>query len=459
MFSVISDMKRFLAFVCVAALLAEVASALELKITPGSLYNNMEALRSTSDNTLILTGEANVTDLSLLKGMSRSIQNVNMENLSIPAGEIPPFMLTGTAVQMFTFPQNTKIIGRSAFASTSLMALNLPASLEKIEDYAFSDCSRLRTVFFNSEPELGKGLFSNCKVFSGFELPLWIKNVPDEMFDGCSVYAVAPRDGITGFGNSCYRGTSVESLNLADAQYVGDYAFANMPKLSSVTMPSSRHCTFGTGAFFMDASLTEVPAWDGALSSLMYSHTPVRNSHVVNGPVVSEGALANVYATDSIALAANVVKIDAHAFRNMKSLKVVDVQQLGAVIPETNPQAFSGLENENGNYDINLWVATGTRESWVAHDLWRRFNVMAVSTNVVDNVVDNPALSISRVGNDVVISSTAPITDLSIYSASGIELLHVNPDAETYTAKDMIQQEVIVVKVTSGNVTKVTKLK
>ena len=66
--------KYILTFGCLT-LAAFMSQALELTVTPGSLQSDMPALVNTQDKSLILRGSANVTDLALLKHLSRSVHD------------------------------------------------------------------------------------------------------------------------------------------------------------------------------------------------------------------------------------------------------------------------------------------------------------------------------------------------------------------------------------------------
>ena len=66
-------MKRYILVLGSVAMMAATSHALEITLTPGSLRSELPALVNTQDRSLVLKGRADVTDLALLKNMSRAV--------------------------------------------------------------------------------------------------------------------------------------------------------------------------------------------------------------------------------------------------------------------------------------------------------------------------------------------------------------------------------------------------
>lgn len=470
---VIVSMKRFLTiFACLAAIVSA-GHALKIELAPGGIDTHLEALRSTKDANLVLSGEADVTDLSRLKAMSSNIKNVDMAELTIKpytythgdyagikehkANEIPPYMLAGTSVQSIVFPKDATSIGRAAFAGSKIQMVAVPASITSVGDYAFSDCDRLREIYFLGECKLGIGVVCNCVNLVKFELSSPLVAIPAHTFDGCSAYAVPFGDSVRSIGTAAYRGTSISQLDLSILESIGDYAFSRMPQLNSVVLPKPG-CEIGLGAFFLDDALGELPGWEGVLSDLMYSHATGSLKGKVYGPVVNEGSLANAAHVDTLVLASNVVEIRAHAFRNLKQLQVVDVTELADKVPTVHADAFSGIENEEGRYNVGLWVKTGTADNWNRDDVWSRFNIINVVTNVVEQFASDSDLRIGKAGDAIVIESCAPIESVDVYDVAGIRTAGAISPGYSCTLEGALDGTVHVVKVCSGGIVKVVKI-
>lgn len=450
-------MKRFLTIFSCAMAISAGALALDIELKPGDMAANMEAARSTFDNTLTLTGNASTADLSMLRRISRNIVKVDMSGLSIEGNEIPDYMLAGSAVESFIFPKNVVKIGRSAFAGSNVQMVSIPSSVKEVGDYAYSDCARLRSFELHSDAKLGVGLFCNCVNFDSFSSDIALTNIPDAMFDGCKSYATPFGEQVRSVGACAYRSTAVDFLNLGNLKNIGEYAFSNMPMLSSVVLPA-KDCVIEKGAFFMDYALGELPEWTGVLSQLMYSHSSGDYTGMVYGPVVSEASMANNENVAQLVFASNVEDIRSHAFRNMKSLKVVDTRELKSKVPVVAEDAFSGLENEEGKYDIDLWVSNGAAPQWSANDVWNRFNIINIETSVANQFAPDFALNVSKSGRDLIFSSTYPISIVEVYNVAGVKVAEAAPGVENYKMDGILQGDVLVVKAVANGVAKVVKI-
>ncbi len=78
-------MKRYILVLGSVAMMAATSHALEITLTPGSLRSELPALVNTQDRSLVLKGRADVTDLALLKNMSRAVTTLDMSGLRIAA--------------------------------------------------------------------------------------------------------------------------------------------------------------------------------------------------------------------------------------------------------------------------------------------------------------------------------------------------------------------------------------
>lgn len=88
-----------------------------------------------------------------------------------------------------TFPEGVKIIGTNAFFNcTSLESVSLPTTLKRIGVYAFS-ATGLKSVKIPESKTLSKldeFVFYQCKELSSVELPSTITNIADNTFNECS---------------------------------------------------------------------------------------------------------------------------------------------------------------------------------------------------------------------------------------------------------------------------------
>lgn len=457
------------------ALVSFGASALDITVSPGSLQESRPALVNTRDSQLTLTGTADVRDLILLRDLPACVSTVDMSSLTIvpytyargsylgrktwDAGEIPPYMLVGTGVSVCRLPEVVTTIGEGAFASTRVRSLAIPLSVTKVGDFAYSGCEQLEKVRLASEVQLGKGVFKGCVKLSEVEFGYDIAEIPEAMFDGCRSLAVNPPLSVLKIGAFAYRGSSIVNLELPAVSEIGSYAFADMSALTSVTISTDHNVNVGTGAFFNDGALANIPLGDASIGALALAHTAPSGTLTVNSETIGEAAFANDTRTDTLAFGLAVRNIGKDAFRNMTLLSLIDAGQFTAPVEDVDPTAFSGLENPEGRYDIDLNVKEGTNAAWKAHPVWGLFNVGQFDTAVSDVMAEGVDIAVCRVGGEIRITSTASVDYAGVYSVDGSVLAEVRPGVGNCTVPDADRSQVVVVKVISGGLAKVVKLK
>lgn len=448
--------------------------ALKIETTAGSLNNFASEITNTRDTRLELTGTANATDLKLLSRMSQYVETVDMTALEIvasdatgvsglqkdryEAGELPEFMLAGSRVKQIQFPRNLQNIGIGAFADSSLESVNLPATLGKVGDSAFAGCRSLQEVHIGSDVSLGKGVFKGCTSLKSVGFPNTIKEIPEATFDGCGNYTGSIPGSVQKIGAYSYRGTALEAVNLRSVTEIGDFAFALMPKLKELFVPSTLQIALGQGVFYGDKGLDVLPAINGDIPQLTLATTTGKSHYVIRSPKIGEAAYANNPNIDTITLGAEVREISRDAFRNLKSLVMVDAAPLKANVPEVDEEAFSGLLNPEGRYGIKLNVQRGTNETWSEHPVWGLFDVGQYETGVENLGAIAEDIIISRSGSTVTVTSDASLAYVGVFSLDGILLAQANPMQESVEITALPEDGVLVVKAIAGNLSKVVKL-
>lgn len=468
-------MKRSIINILAVATLATSAGALNITLTPGALKLDNETICTTSDSQLTLTGEANVTDLLLLNKMSRNIRTLDMSNLNIlpytyekgdymgqtsfAAGELPAYMLFDTRVTTVKLPSNTIRIDAGALANTDITSINIPASVTTIGDNAFSGCSRIKTVTINAPVTLGNNTFRNCTALTQVNFNSDINNIPSGTFEGCTALDFSIPSTVTTIGDHAFTASGITEANLTNAISVGDYAFANCKDLKEIVFSNGANTKLGTGVFFNDPTLADIIDWTSNVPDLFVANSSsASTSNILNSSEIGAGAFANNEAIQSVTLGENVRSVKAYAFRNAKNLSSVDVSSLGNSIPETDPDAFSGLENELGKYPISLYVARDSSPEWLAHNVWGRFNIETrTDVNTLEDITE-PHVSISRRGSQLTITSHYALELVNIYDLSGLSLVQARPMTDVFVADELPSDAILVVRIMAGGKTRVVKI-
>lgn len=140
---------------------------------------------------------------------------------------------TGTAVDI-VIPgeidgKPVTTIGYNSFRYAGAVHVEIPESVETIEDYAFSNCYSLVSVHIpEGVKDLGSGVFDFCSQLQSVKLPSTLTQISDSLFYCCS---------------------SLEEIEIPDTVTdIGDYAFASCYTLESVVLPENLQ-TIGSGAF------------------------------------------------------------------------------------------------------------------------------------------------------------------------------------------------------------------
>lgn len=142
----------------------------------------------------------------------------------IGAGDIPYNMLDGMSV----------------FGETALKCVLFPASLRRIEQYAFLGLSSLRTVEFKEGVEVfGRGCFSN----TGLEkvaLPKSLTDISEKAFEGCKnlrSLEIPPKGMLRTIGMRAFADTALTEFKAPDGlECLKREAFAGARQLRTVTL-------------------------------------------------------------------------------------------------------------------------------------------------------------------------------------------------------------------------------
>jgi hypothetical protein len=211
----------------------------------------------------------------------------------------------------YTVPAGVTYIGSSAFLfCDGLLNVTLPAGLLSIEDSAFDGCYNLLGVTLPaSVTNIGNYAFFSCDKLQGISIPAGVASIGRGAFGSCdSMVAITVNGQNANYVSQsgvlfdkqmttliqCPGGKSYAYTIPAGVTSIGDSAFMNCTRLTSVTMPASI-TSIGSSAFDF-------------CTSLMSAVLPVN--------VKSIGSYAFYYCTSltSVTIPASVTSIGGYAF-------------------------------------------------------------------------------------------------------------------------------------------------
>ena len=234
----------------------------------------------------------------------------------------------GAKKSKLTVPNGVKYIGRGAFLNslTTLVELNLPSSLEIIEDAAAPGLQNLERLNFAKSGKLksiGVDAFNGCRRLKVVKLPAKTRN-------GIEIKSSAFED--------CRNLEQVKNLNVAKS--MGEYAFARSKlkeiKLSPQLKTISSHVFMGTNITEIEIPTSVELIEDNAFASATSLTTVTFNEGL---KTLESGAF---FKTDirNLSLPSSIKSIGSEAFRynaNLKTVTFADNSNLKSV----NEGAFS----------------------------------------------------------------------------------------------------------------------
>ncbi len=235
-----------------------------------------------------------------------------------------------TSLETVSLPKTLKSIAYKAFHNTSIKKLVIPEGVETIEAGAFMDCNKLLTVSIpstvtelqNSGNYDDNGVFANCKSLQSVTI------APSNDYEGyigrdafrycISLQSIEIPGNYTSVGEAAFVGcTSLKSLKFAESskgysnQKIDSYAFEDCTSLEAVSLPKT-------------------------LKSIAYKafHKTAIKKLVIPEGVETIGAGAFMDCNDllSVSISSTVTSLDSSGnyddigvFANCKNLKVVTI--------------------------------------------------------------------------------------------------------------------------------------
>ena len=172
-----------------------------------------------------------------------------------------------------SLPEGIRIIkqGAASSASETLKRVTLPCSIEIIEDFAFENCGRLKTINFPASLyKIGMGAFSGCYSLTNIDIA-FIQQLGDGAFEGCeSLQMITIPSTIIDIPKRVFQECrGLQMITIPDGiETIGDNAFNSCSSLSEVLVPDSVS-SIGSGAFAGCSSLRYIKLSE-RLESLSY---------------------------------------------------------------------------------------------------------------------------------------------------------------------------------------------
>lgn len=138
--------------------------------------------------------------------------------------------------------------------------LTIPDSIERIGDYAFYKCSRLRSVEIpSSVKEIGNYAFYYCINLTEINIPSSVNSIEGRAFQGCTnLESVTIGEGVAIIGEEAFQDCGIKVINIpSSVNSIGDRAFEYCTNLQTVNI--SGNPEIGGLAFAYCTNLQSIP--------------------------------------------------------------------------------------------------------------------------------------------------------------------------------------------------------
>ena len=239
---------------------------------------------------------------------------------------------------------DTKYISDYAFSDCSgLKSIVLPEGLQKIGANAFSGCTSLESIDIPATVNsVGEKAFAGCTLLSSVHIPAGIGSVAPSMFyDCCGLNNVVIDNGIESVGDAAFENCiGLIDIDLpASMKGIGNDVFKNCVKLQTVTNAQNIE-KVGDGAFDNCISLT---------SCVLSEQTKE----------IGEGAFNNCVSIEEVELPAKTESVGASAFNNCINIEKIIIERNGddKVSLSFGSDAFNNCFKLSGIYidDLDAW--------------------------------------------------------------------------------------------------------
>ncbi len=399
-----------------AALVAGAAAADALTVSSqAGRLSSLVSDPTTVDN-LVITGSVDASDLYFIDSEMPALKSLDLSGATIEAysgkringlsvhkaGVVPAHSFTGSPIASVALPATQSVtIGGAAFAGSAIESLSLGANIVAVETGAFSNCASLASLSVASDC-LGEASFSNCTALNDVNITKSVA-LPAGIFGGCTALkCVNGSENISAIGENAFAGcTSLSAFNFGGAlteissgafaasglesvdlsacgalASVGDWAFAKMPRLSSVNLGAAK--ALGQGVVFECPSLktftysstaTEVPDYAYTKNTAMDT-TAMFNDDV---QAIGRYAMSGMSQVQTITLPSALASLGDGAMENMTSLRRVTLN--AEAVPEIGKDVWKGVDQPSAMLVVPLSMVEAFREA----DGWKDFDIIGTS--------------------------------------------------------------------------------
>lgn len=213
-------------------------------------------------------GCQNLTKLTLGEGVTglgdSALKDTRLEEITIPStfetgtAKNSPFTSgENSTLRKVTFADGIQVIPQYFLSNiTTLTKIEIPASVQKIGDHAFADCSNLTAVTFKEPADsklttIDTSAFEGCSLMTLFKLPEGVTTINTSAFKDCKKISLTDLPtGLITIGNAAFENcTMLRVGELPAITALGTAAFKNCVNLPFLSVDTSNLAEINATAF------------------------------------------------------------------------------------------------------------------------------------------------------------------------------------------------------------------
>ena len=304
---------------------------------------------------------------------------------------------------------------------TQLQKVTVPAAVKALPENMFRDCTSLNAVTFASGSQLqtiGKWAFMSTAV-AAIEIPEGVTELPDGVFKNClSLTEITLPSNLVSVGGGCfYNCKALKTVNVdADNLTIADRAFYSCESLETINSANPLQLSSDISKLGME--------FVGCKSLKAVS---------VAGGMIGSFAFDGCESLVSVGIAEGVKTIGEYAFDGCTSLKRI---LLPASLQEIKHETFRGVvfeeitclavtppsirDNTFTDYSAHLCVPAESMAAYAAATGWKEFSNIGDLTTSGVSAVAGDGVSVAVCDGRICVDGVGETEMIKVYSAGGM---------------------------------------
>lgn len=304
---------------------------------------------------------------------------------------------------------------------TQLQKVTVPAAVKALPENMFRDCTSLNAVTFASGSQLqtiGKWAFMSTAV-AAIEIPEGVTELPDGVFKNClSLTEITLPSNLVSVGGGCfYNCKALTMVNVcADNLTIADRAFYSCESLETINSANPLQLSSDISKLGMEfegcKSLKAVSVAGGMIGSFAFDgcESLVSVGIAEGVKTIGEYAFDGCTSLKRILLPASLQEIKHETFRNVV---FEEITCLAVTPPSIRDNTFT-------DYSAHLCVPAESMAAYAAATGWKEFSNIGDLTTSGVSAVAGDGLSVAVCDGRICVDGVGETEMIKVYSAGGM---------------------------------------